>query len=30
MGTLYNQPPRNYFDIDFKYVKSECVFEFSF
>ncbi len=24
MGTLYNQPPRNYFDIDFKYVKSEC------
>lgn len=24
MGTLYNQPPRNYFGIDFKYVKSEC------
>ena len=24
MGTLYNQPPRNYYDIDFKYVKSEC------
>ena len=24
MGTLYNQPPRNYFDIDLKYVKSAC------
>ena len=24
MGTLYNQSPRNYFDIDFKYVKSAC------
>ena len=24
MGTLYNEPERNYFDIDFKYVKSDC------
>lgn len=24
MGTLYNQPERKYFDIDFKYVKSAC------
>ena len=24
MGTLYNEPPRKYFDIDFKYVKSDC------
>ena len=24
MGTLYNEPPRNYFDIDLKYIKSEC------
>ena len=24
MGTLYNEPPRNYFDIDLKYVKSDC------
>ena len=24
MGTLFNEPRRNYFDIDFKYVKSDC------
>ena len=24
MGTLFNEPSRNYFDIDFKYVKSDC------
>ena len=24
MGTLFNEPPRNYFEIDFKYVKSAC------
>lgn len=24
MGTLFNEPERKYFDIDFKYVKSDC------
>ena len=24
MGTLYEQPPRKYFDVEFKYVKSAC------
>lgn len=24
MGTLFNESPRNYFDIDINHVKSEC------
>lgn len=24
MGTLFNEPRRNYFEIDLKYVKSDC------